>query len=53
MGFIIKVLVGAAALWVADRLISGIELTGDIWQKYGTELRVQMVADNSFVTLIC
>ncbi|MGH9893664.1 MAG: phage holin family protein [bacterium] len=32
MGFIIKVLVGAAALWVADRLISGIELTGDIWQ---------------------
>ena len=32
MVFIIKVLVGAAALWVADRLISGIELTGDIWQ---------------------
>lgn len=32
MGFIIKVLVGGAALWVADRLISGIELTGDVWQ---------------------
>lgn len=32
MNFIIKVLVNAAALWVADRLVRGIELTGDIWQ---------------------
>jgi putative membrane protein len=30
--FIIKILVNAAALWVADWLLSGFELTGDIWQ---------------------
>lgn len=32
MGFIIKVLVGAAALWVAARFVPGIDLTGDVWQ---------------------
>ncbi|MGH8928498.1 MAG: phage holin family protein, partial [Acidimicrobiia bacterium] len=32
MSFVIKVLVNAAALWVAAQLISGIDLTGDIWQ---------------------
>lgn len=32
MGFIIKVLVGAAALWVAARFVPGIDLTGDLWQ---------------------
>lgn len=32
MNFIIKVLVNAAALWVAARFVPGIELTADIWQ---------------------
>ena len=32
MNFIIKVLVNAAALWVAARFVPGIDLTADIWQ---------------------
>ncbi len=32
MGFLIKVLVNAAALWVAAQIIGGIDLTGDVWQ---------------------
>lgn len=32
VNFIIKVLVNAAALWVAARFVPGIELTADIWQ---------------------
>jgi putative membrane protein len=32
VNFIIKVLVNAAALWVAARIVPGIELTADIWQ---------------------
>ncbi|HSL25087.1 MAG TPA: phage holin family protein [Acidimicrobiia bacterium] len=32
MNFVIKVLVNAAALWVAARIVPGIDLTGDIWQ---------------------
>ncbi|MGQ0847522.1 MAG: phage holin family protein [Actinomycetota bacterium] len=32
MRFVIKVLVNAAALWVAARIVPGIDLTGDIWQ---------------------
>jgi putative membrane protein len=30
--FVIRVLVNAAALWVADKIVDGIELSGDIWQ---------------------
>lgn len=32
MGFLIKVLVNAAALWVAARFVPGIDLSGDVWQ---------------------
>ena len=32
MNFIIKVLVNAAALWVAARFVPGIDLTADVWQ---------------------
>ena len=32
MSFIIKVLVNAAALWVAAYFVPGIDLTADIWQ---------------------
>jgi putative membrane protein len=32
VNFIIKVLVNAAALWVAARFVPGIDLTADIWQ---------------------
>lgn len=32
MNFIIKVLINAAALWVAARFVPGIDLTADIWQ---------------------
>ena len=32
MSFVIKVLVGAAALWVAAEIVPGIELVADIWQ---------------------
>lgn len=32
MGFLIKILVGAAALWVAARFVPGIDLSGTIWQ---------------------
>ncbi len=32
MNFIIKVLINAAALWVAARFVPGIELTADVWQ---------------------
>ncbi len=32
MNFIIKILVNAAALWVAARFVPGIDLTADIWQ---------------------
>ena len=31
MRFVIRVLINAAALWVADQLLEGIELTGSIW----------------------
>jgi putative membrane protein len=31
VGFVIKVLINAAALWVAARFIPGIELTGGVW----------------------
>jgi putative membrane protein len=30
--FVIRVLVNAAALWVADRLLDGLTLSGDVWQ---------------------
>jgi putative membrane protein len=30
--FLIRVLVNAAALWVAARFVPGIEMSGDIWQ---------------------
>ncbi len=32
MNFIIKVLINAAALWVAARFVPGIDLTADVWQ---------------------
>jgi putative membrane protein len=32
VNFIIKVLINAAALWVAARFVPGIELTADVWQ---------------------
>lgn len=32
MSFIIKVLVNAAALWVAAQIVPGIDLIADIWQ---------------------
>jgi putative membrane protein len=32
VNFIIKILVNAAALWVAARFVPGIDLTADIWQ---------------------
>jgi len=32
VSFVIKVLVGAAALWVAAEIVPGIELVADIWQ---------------------
>ena len=32
MNFIIKVLVNAAALWVAARFVPGIDLVADVWQ---------------------
>jgi len=32
VNFVIKVLVNAAALWVAARFVPGIDLTADIWQ---------------------
>lgn len=32
MSFIIRVLVNAAALWVAAQIVPGIDLSADIWQ---------------------
>ena len=32
MRFVIRVLVNAAALWVADKIVDGIKLSGDVWQ---------------------
>jgi len=29
--FVIRILINAAALWVADQLVDGIELSGSIW----------------------
>ena len=31
MRFVIRVLINAAALWVADQILDGIELSGSIW----------------------
>ena len=31
MRFVIRILINAAALWVADQLVDGIELSGSIW----------------------
>lgn len=31
MRFVIRVIINAAALWVADQLLDGIELSGNIW----------------------
>ena len=31
MRLVVRVLINAAALWVADQILDGIELTGNIW----------------------